>query len=78
MGNTSSMNAFLAPQHPNVMRTLMLRKVPGFYHVVLEHCSGGNLRRRVCDTARAGTRDGGPPSVMLPRRWLMIFFMENL
>eukprot|EP00667_Euglena_gracilis_P012276 EG_transcript_12602 len=45
----AALDAVWAMKHPNVMRTLMLRKVPGFYHVVLEHCSGGNLRSLIDD-----------------------------
>eukprot|EP00668_Euglena_longa_P008868 GGOE01010679.1.p1 GENE.GGOE01010679.1~~GGOE01010679.1.p1 ORF type:complete len:806 (-),score=125.63 GGOE01010679.1:381-2798(-) len=34
-------------KHNNVVRCLGLRRLPGFYHIILEYCSGGSLRSLV-------------------------------
>eukprot|EP00667_Euglena_gracilis_P016681 EG_transcript_17493 len=45
-------------KHTNVIRTLGLRRVPGFYHIVLEYCPGGTLR------SLANGLRGLPPPLM--------------
>eukprot|EP00668_Euglena_longa_P022774 GGOE01028357.1.p1 GENE.GGOE01028357.1~~GGOE01028357.1.p1 ORF type:complete len:833 (-),score=143.08 GGOE01028357.1:354-2852(-) len=34
-------------KHKNIIRNMGLRRLPGFYHIVLEYCSGGSLRSLV-------------------------------
>lgn len=56
-----------APQHTNIVRCLGLRRLPGFYHICLEYCSAGSLRRwgplRVCLMAASSSNPIHNPAV---------------
>eukprot|EP00668_Euglena_longa_P022737 GGOE01028320.1.p1 GENE.GGOE01028320.1~~GGOE01028320.1.p1 ORF type:complete len:809 (-),score=209.56 GGOE01028320.1:402-2828(-) len=36
-------------KHNNIVRCLGMRRLPGFYHIVMEYCSGGSLRGLIND-----------------------------
>eukprot|EP00667_Euglena_gracilis_P006829 EG_transcript_6894 len=38
-----------AMKHHNIIRGLGMRRMPGFYHILLEFCSGGSLRSLIAD-----------------------------
>eukprot|EP00667_Euglena_gracilis_P002390 EG_transcript_2390 len=60
-GDDESLSAFeqmTAMKHTNVVRCLGMRRLPGFYHMVMEFCSGGSLRSLIDDLG------GLPPSLM--------------